>query len=103
MDAYAYMYVVYMYHTSLLMSVFGVIQAAGELTGHQSKKKKLFQYSGPEPPVDAIEAEFWRIVEDSDEVRGILDVLLDFAHLCLCGAILLHLCGWVGETLVSSV
>lgn len=34
-----------------------------------SKKRKLCNYSGPEPTVEEIEAEFWRIVESPDEVR----------------------------------
>ncbi|BDA42391.1 probable lysine-specific demethylase JMJ703 at N-terminal half [Coccomyxa sp. Obi] len=33
-----------------------------------SKKRKLCNYSGPEPTVEEIEAEFWRIVESPDEV-----------------------------------
>ena len=34
-----------------------------------SKKRKLCNYSGPEPTVEEIEAEFWRIVESPDEVH----------------------------------
>lgn len=33
-----------------------------------NRKKKLFQYIGPEPSVEQQEAEFWRIVEDPEEV-----------------------------------
>ena len=33
------------------------------------KKRKLCSYSGPEPTVEEIEGEFWRIVESPDEVR----------------------------------
>ena len=33
------------------------------------KKRKLCSYSGPDPSVEEIEAEFWRIVESPDEVR----------------------------------
>lgn len=34
-----------------------------------TKRRKLCSYSGPEPTVEEIEAEFWRIVESPDEVR----------------------------------
>lgn len=33
-----------------------------------SKRRKLCSYSGPEPTVEEIEGEFWRIVESPDEV-----------------------------------
>lgn len=36
------------------------------------KKRKLCSYSGPDPTVEEIEAEFWRIVESPDEVRLLL-------------------------------
>ena len=35
----------------------------------RSKKRRLCQYHGPEPSVEEIEGEFWRIVETPDEVR----------------------------------
>ena len=34
----------------------------------KAKKRRLCQYHGPEPSVEEIEAEFWRIVETPDEV-----------------------------------
>lgn len=34
----------------------------------RSKKRRLCQYHGPEPSVEEIEGEFWRIVETPDEV-----------------------------------
>lgn len=36
-----------------------------------SRKRRLCQYHGPEPSVEEIEAEFWRIVETPDEVRAV--------------------------------
>ena len=35
-----------------------------------SKKRRLCQYHGPEPAVEEIEGEFWRIVETPDEVNA---------------------------------
>lgn len=35
-----------------------------------SKKRRLCQYHGPEPAVEEIEGEFWRIVETPDEVSA---------------------------------
>ncbi len=46
-----------------------------------SKKRKLCNYSGPEPTVEEIEAEFWRIVESPDEV-----------HCNCCTSVLLRYC-----------
>ena len=34
------------------------------------KRRKLCAYSGPDPSVEEIEAEFWRIVEAPDQVRS---------------------------------
>ena len=36
-----------------------------------SKKRRLCQYYGPEPSVEEIEGEFWRIVETPDEVGSV--------------------------------
>ena len=38
-----------------------------------SKKRRLCQYHGPEPSVEEIEGEFWRIVETPDEVSAARD------------------------------
>jgi hypothetical protein len=40
----------------------------GAAVERPSKRPKLYQYSGPEPSVEEIEAEFWRIVEKPDDV-----------------------------------
>ena len=40
----------------------------GAATDRSTKRRKLGNYSGPEPTVDQIEAEFWRIVEMPDDV-----------------------------------
>ena len=37
----------------------------------RSKKRRLCQYHGPEPSVEEIEGEFWRILETPDEVRTV--------------------------------
>ena len=34
-----------------------------------SKRRKLGSYSGPEPTIDEIEGEFWRVIEAPDDVR----------------------------------
>ena len=44
------------------------VQGCGD-TAPPLKKRKLCSYAGPEPSVEEIEAEFWRIVESPDEVR----------------------------------
>ena len=44
------------------------VQGFGD-TAPPVRKRKLCSYSGPEPSVEEIEAEFWRIVESPDEVR----------------------------------
>lgn len=41
----------------------------GNRTSHApAKKRRMFSYLGPEPTVEEIEAEFWRIVESPDDV-----------------------------------
>lgn len=63
----------------------------GAATDRSTKRRKLGNYSGPEPTVDQIEAEFWRIVEMPDDVgltasaswsRSIM--LLRFEHAQCC-------------------
>ena len=49
-----------------------------------SKKRRLCQYYGPEPSVEEIEGEFWRIVETPDEVSDTYIFLsIPFASLLL--------------------
>ena len=40
------------------------------LNAQPAKRRKISSYSGPEPTVEEIEAEFWRIVEVADEVSA---------------------------------
>lgn len=43
--------------------------AAGQTpTSRPEKKRRTMSYSGPEPSVEQIEAEFWRIVETPDDI-----------------------------------
>lgn len=35
-----------------------------------SKRRKLGTYTGPEPTIDEIEGEFWRVIEAPDDVRN---------------------------------
>eukprot|EP00884_Botryococcus_braunii_P001080 jgi/Botrbrau1/10973/Bobra.0383s0027.1 len=47
----------------------------------QNRKRKTFQYVGPEPSIEEQEAEFWRIVEDPDEtVESLYGQDLDSGH-----------------------
>ena len=41
-----------------------------QLQAQPPKRRKISSYSGPEPTVEEIEAEFWRIVEVADEVSA---------------------------------
>ena len=47
-----------------------------------SKKRRLCQYYGPEPSVEEIEGEFWRIVETPDEVGRMYACLRTFLRSC---------------------
>ena len=40
------------------------------LNAQPLKRRKISSYSGPEPTVEEIEAEFWRIVEVADDVSA---------------------------------
>ena len=40
------------------------------LQAQPPKRRKISSYSGPEPTVEEIEAEFWRIVEAADDVSA---------------------------------
>ena len=40
------------------------------LQAQPPKRRKISSYSGPEPTVEEIEAEFWRIVEVADDVSA---------------------------------
>ena len=46
------------------------------------KKRRLCQYYGPEPSVEEIEGEFWRIVETPDEVGKPRACLSTFLRSC---------------------
>ena len=50
-----------------------------------SKRRKLGSYTGPEPTIDEIEGEFWRVIEAPDDVR--LNQLLRCGHRgCVCSS-----------------
>ena len=44
--------------------------ASSPLPAQPPKRRKISSYTGPEPTVEEIEAEFWRIVEVADEVSA---------------------------------
>ena len=46
------------------------------------KRRKVHTYSGPEPSVEDIEAEFWRIVETPDDVYESLYGQVSALHRC---------------------
>ncbi len=43
-----------------------------------SKRRKLGSYTGPEPTIEEIEGEFWRVIEAPDDVNN------PFCFCCLC-------------------
>lgn len=43
----------------------------GAATERSVKRRKLGNYTGPEPSVEQIEAEFWRIIEMPDDVSSL--------------------------------
>lgn len=62
-----------------------VVQVTSEASGHPNRKKKPFQYVGPDPTIEEQESEFWRIVEDPSEVY-----LLHHQEVVLC-KVLVHI------------
>lgn len=53
----------------------------GVAAERSSKRRKLGSYTGPEPTVEEIEGEFWRVIEAPDDVR--LMSLQHLSHLML--------------------
>lgn len=56
----------------------------GVAAERSSKRRKLGSYTGPEPTIDEIEGEFWRVIEAPDDVR------LMAQGLALCILLLTH-------------
>ena len=77
----------------------------GVAAERSSKRRKLGTYTGPEPTVDEIEGEFWRVIEAPDDVRH-AHLVCKHLHILVpqfCSCLLLTLMYAFGISTVSSV